>query len=324
MRIRPATPWRIAGMVVACVAVLSSHTVQAQVKLEYKFPEGQKFSYKSTAKTKQILTLQGTEILTEQDQVVVSSRTAAKRRDDGTLPVEDKVESLRVEMSLPGGNNLTFDSSNPDAKIENPALAFLGEALKLASETTYTLVLDAQNKVKAVEGTEKMLEKAEKLSPPAKDVIHGRMQIDKLKMRFEQELRVLPDVLARPGESWERTEVLDIGSGQTLTFKKKYEYLGVEKLGDKTLDKISSKASEVELKMDPTANSPFKVLKADLKVASSAGTILFDREAGHVVSAKGTIQIKGDMLTFSINGTELPGTLDLTMETNTELQAAGK
>ncbi len=324
MRIRPATPWRIAGIGMACLALLSSHTVQAQVKLEYKFPEGKKSTYKSTVKTKQILTIQGMEVLTENDQVVVNSRTAGKRRDDASLPVEEKIESLHLELSLPGGNNLTFDSSNPDAKIENPALAFLGEALKLSAETTYTLVLDEQNKVKAVEGTEKLLEKGEKLSPQAKDLIHGMMQSDKFKMKFEQELRSLPDVLARPGESWERTEVLDIGSGQTLTFKKRYEYLGTEKKGDQTLDKISSKATEVELKMDPAANSPLKVVKADLKVASSDGTILFDREAGHVVSARGKIQIKSDMMTFSLNDTELPGTLDLTMETNTELQPAAK
>ena len=324
MRIRHATAWRLAGIGVACLALLSSHTVQAQVKLEYKFPEGRKLTYKSTAKTKQILTLQGMAIETENDQVVVTSRTAGKRRDDGTLPIEEKVESLHIDLSLPGGINVTFDSSNPDAKIENPALAFLGEALKLSAETAYTLVLGEQNKVKAVEGTEKLLEKAEKLSPQAKDVIHERMQSDKLKMRFEQELRVLPDVLARPGESWERTEVLDIGSGQTLTFKKKYDYLGTEKRGDQTLDKISSKVTEVELKMDPASNSPLKIVKADLKAASSDGTLLFDREAGHVVSAMSKVQIKGDMLTFSFNGTELPGALDLTIETNTELQAATK
>ena len=324
MTIRPATAWRITGIGSVCLALLSSHTVQAQVKLEYKFPEGRKLTYKSTAKTKQILTLQGTAIETENDQVVVTSRSAGKRRDDATLPVEEKIESLHLELSLPGGINVTFDSSNPDAKIENPALAFLGEALKLTSETTYTLVLDEQNKVKAVEGTEKLLEKADKLSPQAKDVVHDRMQNDKVKMRFEQELRALPDVLARPGESWERTEVLDIGSGQTLIFKKKYEYVGTEKRGDQTLDKISSKVTEVEFKLDPASNSPLKVVKSDLKPAASEGTMLFDREAGHVVSAKGKTQIKGDMMTFSFNGAELPGALDLTIETATELQAAAK
>jgi hypothetical protein len=36
------------------------------------------------------------------------------------------------------------------------------------------------------------------------------------------------------------------------------------------------------------------------------------------------VRIKGDKLTFSINGMELGGGLDLTMETTTELQPAAK
>ena len=167
--------------------------------------------------------------------------------------------------------NLTVDSTNPDAKIDNPALAFLGEMFKLAGETSYTIVLDNRNKVQAIEGIEKLLEKADKLSPQARDAIRDRMNTDKLKARFEQEHGNVPDVLCRPGEPWERTEILDVGSGQTLVFKKRYEYVGTEKKGDKTLDKISYKCTGAELKQDPAANSPLKVVKGDLKVEDSGG-----------------------------------------------------
>ena len=73
----------------------------------------------------------------------------------------------------------------------------------------------------------------------------------------------------------------------------------------------------------PNAQTPLKVTKSDLKVESSDGTILFDREAGCVVEAKGKIQVKGD-LTMMIQGMELPGTLDLNMETDVQLQPAAK
>ena len=150
-------------------------------------------------------------------------------------------------------------------------------------------------------------------------MVRSQLESDKLKKEFEQSHRNLPDVLARPGESWERTETVDVGGGQTLTFRKKYEYAGTEKKGDKTLDKITSKAIEVKYSMDPNAESPLKVTKSDLKVESSDGTILFDREAGCIVEAKGKTHIKGSM-TFSIQGQELPGELDLTLDTTTQLQ----
>ena len=263
---------------VACLALCWSGTAQAQVKLEHKFPEGKKLTYKTTSKTHQVLTLAGMQIESEEDRTVVSSLTAGKRRTDSNTPVERKTESFRAQISLPGGINLTYDSNDPNAKIDNPPLAFLGDLFKLASEVVYTVVLDDQNKVKAIEGTEKLQEKADKLDATARDLIRSQFESDKLKRSFEQELRILPDVLARPGEPWERTEILEIGGGQTLTFHKKYEYLGTEKVANKSLDKISSKVLEVTYKQDPDANTPLKAVKSNLKIDSSDGTILFDRE----------------------------------------------
>src|SRR5262249_47256623 len=153
------------------------------------------------------------------------------------------------------------------------------------SQMAYTVVLDNQNKVKSIEGTEPLIEKADKLDPKGRDALRSRLEADKLKSRFEQAHRNLPDVLARTGEPWERTEVMDVGGGQTLTFRKKYEYSGTEKKGDKTLDKITSKAIEVKYSMDADAPSPLKVTQSDLKVESSDGTILFDREEGCIVEA---------------------------------------
>jgi hypothetical protein len=65
------------------------------------------------------------------------------------------------------------------------------------------------------------------------------------------------------------------------------------------------------------------VTKSDLKIDSGDGTILFDREVGAIVSAKGKTRIKGSM-TFDAGGQELPGDLDLTIETDTELQPPAK
>jgi hypothetical protein len=324
MRIRGVGRWGMACLGLSCLVLSWAQTAQAQVKLEYKYPEGKAIKHKTTSKTNQVLTLMGQQIETQSNQTVTSSSTVGKKREDSSVPVEQKVESLRVELSLPGGINVTYDSSDPNAKIDNEQLAFLEEVFKLSSQISYTVVLEKENKVKAIEGTEKLLEKADKLSPMARDAIRSRVESDKLKVSFEQEMRHLPDVLTRPGESWERTEVLDLGSGQTLTFQKKYEYVGTEKKGDKTLDKISVKTLKADLKQDPAVAAPIKLVKCELKVESSDGTILFDREEGQLVSSHGKFRVKGDDLTFSINGNEIPGTLDLTIESSVELEPGAK
>jgi len=71
--------------------------------------------------------------------------------------------------------------------------------------------------------------------------------------------------------------------------------------------------------MDPNANSPLKIKSSELTVASSEGTILFDRTKGAVVESVSKIKITGDMKT-EINATEVPAKLDLTIETKTTLQ----
>lgn len=226
-------------------------------------------------------------------------------------------------MSLPGGLKVTFDTADPDAKIDAPGLAFLADIFKLVGQVVYTIVLDDHNKVKSIEGTEKLQEKAEKLDPQARDLVSKQFDSDKLKRSFEQESQILPDVLARPGESWERTQTVEIGGGQTLTFRKKFEYKGTEKKGEKEFDKITTNVLEVKYNSDPDSNLPLKPIKSDLKPESSGGTILFDREGGHVVSSMDKVRIKGD-ITFSANGQEIPSTLDLSIETHSELQPATK
>ena len=324
MTTRAAGMRALAGTSLAFLALCWAQTAQAQVKLEYKFPEGKSLKYKTGSKTNQVLTLGPQAVETKSTQSMTVSTTVGKKRDDSSVPVEQKIESLRVELELPGGISINYDSSDPNAKIDNPQLAFLEEIFKLTSEIGYTVVVDNQNKVKAIEGTEKLLEKADKLSERARTTIRSRVEANTLKKAFEQELRHMPDILTRPGESWERTEVLDLGSGQTLTFQKKYEYTGTETVGGKTLDKITSKTTKVELKQDPNVEAELKLVKSDVKVDSSDGTILFDREGGHVVRSTGSVHIKGDNMTFSIQGMEIPGALDLTIESTAELLPAGK
>ena len=320
---RSVKPRGWATVSLAVLALGLCPLARAQVKLEYKFPEGKKLTFKTTLNTSQTLKIGDNTIETEVKRTVVTSQAFGKKRDESTQPISEKVESLATEMSLPGGINVTYDSKDPNSKIDNPALSFLEDVFKLASQMEYTVVIDPKNKVKAIEGMEKIKEKAEKLEGTAKAALGEALDAEHMKKEFEQSHGNLPEILARPGEPWERTEILRLGGGQTLTFHKKYEYAGTVKHGDQTLEKIDVKTTEVKYEMDPNSASPLKVLKSDLKVESGDGVMLFDREAGHVVSTKGKTRMKGPM-TFEAGGQELPGELDLTLEINSELQPATK
>ena len=185
------------------------------------------------------------------------------------------------------------------------------------------VVVDKENKVKEIEGTENLRTRAEKVTNSiAREELKDQFGADRLKASFAQELRILPDVAARTGEPWERTETLEI-NGKTLAIRKKYEYRGTEKKGKEALEKITYKVLDVKLDQNPNGTLPLKVVKNDLKVESSEGTILFTGADGHVVSANERIRIKGE-LNYSGGGSEQNGTLELTFDRNTQLEPAAK
>ena len=186
------------GMVMTalgCLALLWVPTARAQIKLEQRFPQSTKLTYKTRSKTRQVLTLMGKEIESEEDKTTIVSRTIGKRRGDSCLPVEERIESLRCTSSFPDGGNVNYNSSNHSFKTNNPELAFLSDVFKLVSETAYTVVLDAKNKVKAIEGTAKLLKESEKLDENVRDLIKSHFDSQKLKTKFEQALQILPEVV---------------------------------------------------------------------------------------------------------------------------------
>jgi len=308
-----------AALAIVCASV---GAVQAQVKLEYKVPEGVTYRQKAASKTHQVLTIAGNDVVTDADEEGVATSAAGRRRADGTLPVEITIRSVKTRLSI-AGMEFTIDSADKDPKVDLPQLAFLADVIKALRGSSFTLVLDAGNALKSVEGTEKNLAKAGELSPQAAAALKSRFDVDRIRRQHDQMRQVLPEGLVREGEPWDRTEATEIGGGQTLTFKKRYEYKGTAEQGGRTLDRIDVKATEVAYAMDPNVDSPAKVTKSDLKVESSAGSILFDRESGTVVERKEKTRMKGTMA-MTVAGMDLDVALDLTLDTTATAEKVGK
>ena len=94
------------------------------------------------------------------------------------------------------------------------------------------------------------------------------------------------------------------------------------------LDDKKAPASEMlrlmERKKYLTPWQAHKLVKGDLKVEDSTGSLLFDRENGRVFSATAKTRMKGDMMTFAYEGNELTGAVDLTIDSSVEMQPAAK
>jgi hypothetical protein len=321
-------PMRMAALAVLgglAVAGPGPARAQAEVKLEAKFLEGQSLRYQLRTQMNQQVKNLGMEMPSSLNRTVVRSEAIGKRRGDGGLPIAVKVESLRERQRLPAGLDVSYDSKDGTAKVANADLDFFKDAYKFEGHAAYTVVLDGKNRVRAIEGADALRGRIDKLDPNAADLLRSRYAADTLREDFEQAhaLAALPDGPVKPGASWERTEAYDRGAGLALVLRKKFEYAGTEKKGGKALDKITAKVLEAKYQQDPDSSAPLKLAKADIKVSSSEGTILFDREAGRVAESRERVELTGN-LTFSAQGQDQRVGFDLTMRTEVQLQAGGR
>jgi hypothetical protein len=322
---------RVGAGVVAAVGVglLTMATVapaaraQAQAKLQHKhkLPEGQTLTYRATSKVNKVLMKDRIAFPFQMEQAIVESFAIGKRAADASLPVRVKVEGLRTHLKLAGDLEMSYDSRQNAVRFNDPRLASHGDLCKLIAMKNYTVVLDGRNEVKAIEGSEALIEKAGKLAlnPEVRASIRDMFSADTLKAQFENAGLDLSDVLTRPGDTCERTET----TPDELTFRKKYEYVGTEKKGDRTLDRISVKAVEVRIKVDPNSQEPTMPTGAKLKVQSPVGMMLFDRETGFLVESREKVHVRGPVR-YSDMGQEVNGGMDVTIEWTDELLPAAQ
>jgi hypothetical protein len=294
----------------ALLLLLLTSLALAQAKLEFKRQEGS-VTTQSTIKVHQVLNIAGMDVETDADHAITSRTTVGKARPDGTIPVEEKTESIKVRFSLPGAMKVEFDSSKPDAaKSDVAEIQAILDGLRATAGASYTVVLGKDGKVTAVEGIQKILDKA---PASAAEGLKAQFSVERLKQAMDQTLGVLPDGPVKKGERWKRIELMDIGGGQMLTFENYYEYQGTVEKDGKTYDKIAIFSNTVRYAPDPNPNALAKVINSDFKIESSSGSLLFDREQGMIVERGNTLRIKGP-ITLSVNGMDIPATVDLTLD----------
>ncbi len=301
---------------IPAVLILAGYLTTAafadEVRLERKYLPETKATTNVESNTKQILTIAGMDLETSSSRFIITTSQSGKRDAEGTLPIVTTIDKLQLDVSAPGGIKVMFDSGDPDKKADNALLEPILDVLRVAAKAKTTTLIDKENRIKAIEFPDNPAEKVG-------EDYRSQFDPEKRKKAAESERGNLPDKPVKPGDSWTHTADVDIGGGQTLTLETRYEYAGTEQKEGKTLDKITVKTTGARYAMDPSAKSPLKIKSSELKVASSEGSLLFDRGMGAIVESVSKLRITGDMKT-EINAMELPAKLDLTLDTKTTLQ----
>jgi len=294
---------RFAIVLTVALAQTASLAV-GQVTLKPKVIEGAAYKTRESTKVTQILSIAGQNINTMVDVTIMSHTVNGERDAEKKLTYKTTFDSVVADLELPGAK-IKFDSASPDAKSDSPIGELALDRLRKLKDLTLTITLDGENQVVSVDGIKE----------------GSGIGIDEIKGTHKERLNRLPAEAVTPGDTWERTEEMNLGEGQIFIVKRKYEYAGTAPKfatvkDSKQLDKITATDLSVEYTVKGDTN-PIKVNESDLKVASTKHTYLFDRESGRMVDHQGELQVKGS-LKLSIMGMDLDATLDLKFETRNQ------
>jgi hypothetical protein len=302
----------------ALLSVAVCSTASGQVTLQRKHAEGSSTCYETTFLLNQVMTISGMEFKSTADVGETRTMTTGKRNTDDTIPITTKIDATRLNLTIPGGGQLLFDSSIHLAKTADPKLEPLLDVLRASVGASYTLLVDRQEQVTGVEGVQEILARA-----PAKaaELIKSQFSTETLARGYRESVEILPSDPVSPGDAWERTITIDLGAGQIVKVERRCEYKGSTERNGRTLDEITVTDKRIaSFEIQPNDEFPAKVAASDLAPADdSKGQIYFDRELGIDVESTHVLHLKGKM-TLTIQGMELPSELIMRIDSQSKLK----
>jgi hypothetical protein len=274
----------IGVMIALCVAALPA---RAQVALDWKLKEGDRFYLLTESTFNQVMEIPGKEAGKEikQDitQIAVLQFYVEKKTPDGNYTIKQTIEGLMVKGA----------STNPviDEKIQG---------------ANFTLTLNPKLEVVKLEGYADFLKKLAGDEPAALKTVKSIITEELLTKAATQAFAFLPTKQVKEGDEWgeDRSIKMPLGPLGALEVTNLYKYVGKAKLNDKEYDKISFTSKVAYSLPKEDAGIAFRVVKGALKAENAKGTIYFDSANGRLVQYEMSLNLTGE-LTLSINNVPL-------------------
>jgi hypothetical protein len=282
----------VAALVLGVLALPAS----AQVTLSWKFEKGDKFYLRTDSTLDQTITSGGTDVKQTIEQSMVSSFTVKDKKADGSVVLEQKIDTVTMKTSGPGA----ADAKPPDG-------------LKGA---TFTITVSPKWQITKFEGYDALIKKLSGEDAGVEKLIRTFLPEEILRASAEEAFGFLPDKAVKKGDTWERKLVYPLGPLGTLTATNKYTYEGKDKVNGKDVERITA---AMDIKYTPPMAGVgalgLQIIDGDLKAKDAKQTIFFDATAGRLVKSETKLRVEG-MLSYAAVGkkTELELKQDQTIK----------
>ncbi len=270
-----------------------------------EYQKGQVIKTEIETNLEQTLIIAGMNVETGAENFLTTEETVKEVTADKAV-LGGRFSAILMELKLPGGQSISFDSGNPNVEIPPAPFGEVVKFLKLMANSTWTTELDGNRQVTGLKYEGDFLSK---VPDGFKDQVSQEQRIIDSKTTINR----LPGKSVKVGEKWERNEEANLGSGQTFYSVREYTYVGPEEHNGKKMEKIKAVTKSIQYDITGGGALPVELKDSDLKVKSSEGVLWYDPELKQVVESSDVTHVVGE-LTFVTGGMELPAKLDLTMK----------
>jgi hypothetical protein len=305
-------------LLAALIVVVGATTAPAQVEIVHKptYSPGAEIRTVAEMKLDQTLVIAGMNVETNVESFTAVKESIGEPTGDGKYPVTSEFEYYIINLETPAGK-YAFDSNSPDAGTAPAGLEGLDAMFKALSKAKWVATFNDKPELESIEFLDDPFAGLD-------EETKKEVSADRFKQDYVIQLGRFPGKPVSVGDKWTRTEESNIGAGQTLAFEKEFEYLGTEESNGRTYDRIGVKSLSVKYDIGDGSPLPFKLDDSELKVASSEGVMLYDRELKTITSTTEKVTIEGTLnFSIDVNGQnqKLPSELELTIESKTNSEA---
>lgn len=228
------------------------------VLLAWKFKPKDRFQVDTTMQQVQIRRALGQADAQDAIQVnTVSTFTVQEMLSDQSVVLQQRIDAV----------NFRLDGNAP------AAAATTAELLGRLKGATFTLTLARDGKVRQIDGYAEWLKRLDQQRPGDGQAVGQLLPEADLKAAAEEGFALFPDRPLRVGQKWERPFTVNVSPFGTITTRLVY-----------TLQAMQGSRARITFKHQ---GSDFKAAdgrNADFQLEERSGTIVFDADAGRLVS----------------------------------------
>lgn len=190
--------------------------------------------------------------------------------DNGTATLSQQFERITMKTNGPMGQGFQYDSASDEPPSGMAALvAPMFDAIVSAPIVVEVLPTGEYVDVRL----------SDELAEAVEDMPGGAMSVDAITQMTKQSSIAFPEKELAPGESWTQTAQVNAPQVGKMLVTTTYTYNGEKDVDGRALESFTPR---IEIGAPPTDGA----MAIDFKTRDSSGEILFDREAGRIVSSR--------------------------------------